>query len=660
MSTIPTNLARVPNFLASQIMLASIQNSNQRLLQTQVQISTGKAVNRPSDNVVAASSIGVLDDLLERRDQRLKNLSHADAVLNTADGALAEASDNLLQAKEVGLGQIGVGSDADTRKTEARVIDGILNSLLQTANSKYQDLYLFGGTSTARQPMVDLLGGLRYTGQGEGLITDSGLNSTGRITTSGEEVFGSLSARVQGSADLDPQLTGSTRLLDLNGARGLGVTLGTINVDVGGTDVSVDLSDAATADDVITALQTAIQTVDAGATVSIDAGTGNRFAIAGNTVAITISDLGADGAAADLGLTGTYAIAGGTGQDIDPKLTERTSLSSLTGVTVPLGTIRLANGGQTRDLDLSSAQTVQDVMNAVAGLNIGIRVEVADTADRLNFINELSGGQMSIGEVAGGTTATELGVRSFTGSTLLSDFNNGRGVSIATGGVDPVSGLPDPTRDVDFTISLKDGTSFDVDLEDVATVQDVLDQINAAATTAGLAVPADFEAALATDGNGITLTDNTVGANPTAVTAQNNSQAADDLGILGSTTSATLAGEDRATVAVDSLFSHLIALRDALDADDSRGINFAVQGLDTDIARLAEARADIGVRAKRVSDAITHEQDLMIQDKSLKSNLQDLDMTEAAVRFSTLQQQLQAGLITTTKASSLSLLDFLQ
>ena len=33
--------------------------------------------------------------------------------------------------------------------------------------------------------------------------------------------------------------------------------------------------------------------------------------------------------------------------------------------------------------------------NAVKGLNIGIRVEIADTGDRLNFVNELSGGQMS-------------------------------------------------------------------------------------------------------------------------------------------------------------------------------------------------------------------------------------------------------------------------
>jgi len=659
MSAIPSNLARVPNALATQIMLGSITSTNQRLLQTQIQISSGKRINHPSDDIISASAVNVLDQVLERREQRLRNLSHAESVLNTADAALAEATESLLESKEIGLGQVGVGSDADTRRAQANVIDQILAGMMGLANRTYQDMHIFGGTATADTPITELLGYYRYRGQGDGLVTDLGLANTVPITSSGEQVFGALSARVEGEFDYDPVMTTGTRLLDLNGARNRGVSLGAINVDVGGTDLTVDLSDAATIDDVITALNTAIQTVDAGATVAIDGATGNRFAISGNAVTITIADLAADSAAADLGLTGTYLAGGGTGSDVDPRLTERTALADISSLTLPLGTIRLENGGQTRDLDLSGAQTIQDIQNLVAGLDIGIRVEIADTGDRLNFINELSGGDMSIGEVAGGTTATDLGVRSFTGSTLLTDFNNGRGVEFRTGSVNPVTGLPDPALDVDFAITLKDGTTFDVDLEDITTVQDVLDQINAAAAGAGLAIPADFQAALAADGNGIELTDNTVGSAIT-VTPRNGSNAAADLGILGTSSSATLTGEDRATVAVESVFTHLVWLRDALRNNDERGIGFALQGIEADISRVAEARADVGVRTRRVADAKTREEDQKIQDTSLKSQFQDLDFTEAAIRFANLQQQLQAGLITATRASSLSLLDFLR
>ena len=661
MSAIPSNLSRVPNMLSSQILLGSIQSTNQRLLNAQIQLATGRMVNRPSDNAVSASTIGVLDDILERREQRLRNLSHAEAVLNSTDGALGEASNILLEAKGIGLSQVGVGSDAQTRANQAQVIDAMLSEMVRIGNSKFQQIHLFGGSATSQEPFAELLGRYEYRGTGQGLVTDLGLSRSVAITTSGAAAFGALSARVNGERDLDPQMVADTRLGDLNGARGLGVSLGSVNVDVGGTDITVDLSTAHTVADVASLLQDAIQTVDAAATVSIDAATGNRFAIAANTVAITISDLSTPATAADLGLSGTYAIAGGTGADVNPALTAQTPLDALSGVTVPLGTIRLVNGGQTRDLDLSGASTVQDVMNLVAGLKIGIRVEIASTGDRLNFINTLSGapsGAMSIGEVTGGSTATQLGVRSLSGSTLLADFNDGRGVQIKTGGVNPITGLPDPALDQDFRITLKDGRTFDVDLEDVETVQDVLDQINVAASAAGVTA-LEFQAGLASMGNGLALTDNTVGTT-TSVTVLNASAAAADRGILGSTTSATLAGEDRATVAVDSVFSHLMALRDALQANDERGIELATGKLDADITRVASARADVGVRTRRVTDAAGREEDLKIQDTGLKSQVQDLDYTEAAVRFAGLQQQLQAALMTAGQTQSLSLLDFLR
>lgn len=652
MTTIPSNLARVPNLLSSRIMLSSISRSSRDLLNMQVKMASGKAINRPSDDAIGTSAVSVLDDLIEQRDQRLRNLSHADAVLNNVDAALGDVSGILLEAKGIASSQIGIGSDEQTRQNQAQIIDAMLSEVISIANRKYQQIYFFAGNATDRPPIVSLQNGLQYQGQGDGLTTDIGLSRDLPITVSGADAFGALSARVQGSRDLDPILTLQTRLVDLNGARGLGVSLGTVNVDVNGTDVTVDLSGAHTVGDVIDTLQTAIQTVDAGAIVQIDPATGNRFEIIPTLGPITISDPEVDATAADLGLNTTFPLGGGAGADVDPRLTEHSLVTSLTGVTAPLGVIRLSNVGQTRDLDLSGAQTIRDIMNLVEGLDLGIRVEIAPTGDRLNFINELSGGQMSIAEVAGGTTATELGVRSFAAETLLADFNDGLGVQIRSGSVDPETGLPDPAADEDIQITTHDGTVFAVDFAGAETVQDILDAINAAS---GGTVTAD----LAADGNGIQLTDNTAGANDFTVARLNGSFAGEDLGILGSTAGATLVGEDRATVAVDSVFSHLMALRDALESNDERGIMLAGEKLETDISRVAETRAEVGVRNRRVTDATTREEDLQIQDQGLKSQIQDLDFTEAALRFGLLQQQLQAGLTTASQISYLSLLDFL-
>ena len=243
MSSIPSNLARVPNILASQIVRSSLARTQQDILRLQIQLATGKAVTRASGNPVAASSISVLDDLIERRDQRLRNLSHGDSVLGNIDAALGEASEMLLEAKGIGSSQIGVGSDAETRKNQAQVIDAMINQLIGIANRQFQDIYFFGGDETANPPIVELLGGLQYRGVGDGMTTDLGSAGPIPITMSGEDAFGTLSARVQGAVDLNPTMTANTRLLDLTGARGCGISLGTINAAVNGLAVAVDLGE---------------------------------------------------------------------------------------------------------------------------------------------------------------------------------------------------------------------------------------------------------------------------------------------------------------------------------------------------------------------------------------------------------------------------------
>jgi flagellar hook-associated protein 3 FlgL len=656
MTNIPSNLVRVPNALSAQIILEALQRTQRSVLDTQIQLATGQRVNRASDDALATSLISVLDDVVERRDQWLRNLSHADAVLNNVDAALADASDLMIEAQGIASSQIGVGSDEETRRNQAAVVNSMVNELFTIANRQFQQVHLFGGNATADAPMLELLGGIRYQGAGGGLSTDLGLHGPLAITLSGEQAFGALSSRVEGHVDLDPAMVGDTRLTDLNGARGLGVTPGEINVDVGGTDVTVDLSEANTVQNVIDLMESAIQAVDPAFTMAL-APAGDAFTLTpGAGVPLVITDLTGGTTAADLGLAGTFPGGAATAcADIDPKLTEQTPVTCLNGVAAPLGMIRIENAGQVRDLDLSAAATVGDVINAVEGLNLGVRVEIADSGDRLNFINELSGGRMSIGEVAGGATATQLGVRTLAAWTRLDDFNDGLGVQVRSGSVDPVTGLPDPEADMDFRITAKDATIVEVDLAGAETVQDVLDAINNAAGVAGIPLSAD----LASDGNGIRISDTTVGAGDLAVEALNGSFAAEDLGIVGSTDGAILIGEDRAAVAVESVFSHLMSLRDALLTDDQRGITLAAGKFEADVSRLAEARANVGVRSRRVSDAVDREEDLRIQDMALRSQVQDLDYTEASLRFTTLQQQLQAGLLTAQQVTSLSLLDFL-
>ncbi|MEX2218489.1 MAG: flagellin [Phycisphaerales bacterium] len=680
MSSIPSNITRVPTLLMATAAGSTIARTNLSLFQVQAQLASGKAITRFSDDAAKAAAIAILDSRLERADQRLRNLQHADSALSTLDQALGDASDLVLEAKSIASAQVGTGATASERAAQAQVVESLIQSLFGISNRQGVAGSIFGGGNTGSPAIEAMLGGYRYLGRGNGLLTDLDLGSGVPITLGGSSL-GSTSARIRGTADLDPALTLDTRLADLGGARGLGVTPGRIEFSFnGGARIPVDLTGADSAQHVANALTAAIRDYEQANSVTIlgpggvsVAGGGFSLDVAAGTLqfhdtgsGITAQDLGLADAAGTLAFTSTSA----SGLELDPKLTWRTPISALRGVVGGLGQIKVSNLGQSRTIDLSSAQTLGDVRNALQSAGLGLRVELNQAGTGFDVLNEVAAGRnqaLSIEEIAGnGLTATRLGIRSFTGLTRIADFNDGRGVQIVDGKTDPVSGLPSAAANADFTITLGDpgSTSFTVDLrpQDMASVQSVIDRINAEAAAAGINVPADFNASLADGANGIALAQNPAWTGSPSIKQENNSPAAEQLGLLAGSfdvTTGVWQGADRATVRVDNLFTHLIDLRDALMSNDTTGITLAGERLESSVKRLAETRALVGGYAKRVIDGTVRQEDLNVLDQKARSQLQDTDFTEAATRFSLLQTQLQAALTVTAQSFSRSLLDFL-
>jgi len=139
----------------------------------------------------------------------------------------------------------------------------------------------------------------------------------------------------------------------------------------------------------------------------------------------------------------------------------------------------------------------------------------------------------------------------------------------------------------------------------------------------------------------------------------NGSNALIDLGLDVPSSGARIVGEDRAMVAVEGLFTHLMDLRDALLGDDVTGIALAADRLEGDLDRLGRVQAEVGIRTNRITDAMTRIEDTIMMDEQLRSRILDLDYTEASIRYASLQQQLQAGMATAARTVSMTLLDYL-
>ena len=647
--------SRVPTLLSGRLMGGSIAQTQREMLDLQLGFASGTRLQRGSDDPRATRAIQLLQSSMDRRDQRLNAISWGEAVLGRVDSSLSSLTDLVTEARALAVGQSDDSADADSRAAQAVVVSSMIDQLFAEANADWQGLHIFGGQNGGQRPFASFLGGVRYLGSGAGLVNDNGLGLP--ITLSGDEAFGAVSARVAGQVDLNPALSNGVYLEDLGGVDGEGVTGGIVELTVGANTTEVDLSGAATVGEVLDRLQAELDNIAPGSTVSTD---GSRFSF---TVA-GADDLTVVGVAGDvgsgLGLEGTF-VAGATttGGDTQPKLLGRTRIADLEGLSGPLGSIRLENGGNVQAIDLSGAETIADLQNLIDSADLGIRLEVVQDGT-LSMLNEVSGTWMSVGE-DGGDTATLLGLRSMGLDTPLSVFNDGDGVPIRSGSVDPETGLPDTAADVDFTISLADGRSFEVDLAGVETVGDVLATLQAAAGAATPPIgPAEFTAELATTGNGIVLTDNSGGVTGTfTVTPANGSRAAQALGLLAPVSGNVISGEDRSMVAVESLFTHLKALEKALLQNENWSIEQAAIDLQDDLDRLIGVRGAAGARGERLLLAKDRESELSIMEASLLGEARDLDLTDAALQLTNLEQQLQATLAVTARMQQLTLLNWL-
>lgn len=670
MSSIPANLGRVPNLLNTQLLMRHLTGTNLGLLQAQEQLSTGRRINRGSDDAIGSAMVGLLDAKLETTRQREKNLAHASSTLNTIDAILGEISDLSQEARSIGLSQIGVGSDTTTRLQQSQVIGQLKNELFQAMNRDFVGISLFAGSQTNAPAYESFYGGYRYLGDNDGLMTDLGYGLEFPITLGAHTAIGATSARVQGDVNLNAILTPNTYLRDLRGPMTINGDMGTMNITIDdGTDtvsIAVNLSNAETAGDVQAILNHAIENAMPGALAGAGIGiTTDRFSVAvqpGYT--ITFEDGGVGQTASSLGLdsanfTAGFAVKPDPTAGLNPRITDRTLIGDLDPAdALQYGNIRFTNGERSGTVSVDPSMSIGEFREEVDRLNLGISVQINENGDSLDVVNHVAGLRMSVSEVGGALMATTLGIRSMQASTPTTQLNDGRGVQIADGNMDPDTGLPDDQYNRDFRVILSDGSSFTVDLrpEDILTIQTVIDRINQEAVAQGALL---FTASLNPDGNGIMLAD-TIGGGQAISVESLNGYAAEDLGLLNGTSAAgQFIGEDRATVRVDSLFSSLIDLERALASDDERGIQFATELFNVDIDRVATARAVVGSRAQRVESATSRLADEWLRDESIRSSIRDIDPYAVTTQFQLLQTQLQTTIAAAAQIQPLSLLNYL-
>jgi flagellar hook-associated protein 3 FlgL len=214
--------------------LAGLQVNLDRTGKLQQQLSSGRLISRPSDSPTGTVSALQIRAEIRANEQYVRNAENGVGWLSTIDGTLSGALENVQRVRGLTLQGLNTGgNDAQSREALATEIDQIRAGLIQTANTKYLDRPVFGGTTPGA---VAYSPAGTFVGDTTPVVRSVGDNVDLRVDYSGEEVFGTGATQLfTVLADISNHLRNDptqldTDLANLDTARG---TMQTAVADIG-------------------------------------------------------------------------------------------------------------------------------------------------------------------------------------------------------------------------------------------------------------------------------------------------------------------------------------------------------------------------------------------------------------------------------------------
>ncbi|MEP6875397.1 MAG: flagellar hook-associated protein FlgL [Burkholderiales bacterium] len=348
--------------------LDALMERQAKLSGTQQQMTTGKRVNRASDDPAAAARAERALAAEQRTVANQRGVDASNTAMTLTDSAIGDATELLQQAREA---MVSAGNATYTdaeRTTVANQLSDLRQQLLAVANrTDGSGKYLFGGQGASQPPFADVLGGVAYQGtsgqaqaaSGEPLPLTTDGASTWMTARTGNGVFATRAVTSTGTAWIDggnvtnpSAVTGSTYSVQFS-------------VLAGATTYSVLKDGVATAQtNVAFTPGQAVQVDGLAAAISGQPANGDVFELAPSSASLSVFDT-IDKAIADL------KIPGRTGSQIAQ--TNSTNLGSLDSVLGQMSAVRAQVG--------SALNRVDSVTTRLSALKLSSQTEQSNAAD---------------------------------------------------------------------------------------------------------------------------------------------------------------------------------------------------------------------------------------------------------------------------------------
>lgn len=617
-------VARVSNLMLAERMLRNIQKDLSDLAKTHEQFSSGRIFSKPSENPFGfMTSLRVREMLTAQHryaatiEGGISNLEFSESLLSSVNGIIQRSQEMAILASNSPMSDTAASSLAEELRQ-------LLDEVMSLANSQNGGRYVFAGTRTDKKPFefgVDNLGQqyVVYRGniQEHRVQVDQGILVTDNMN--GLETFFASIGTIRSAALVsDPTATLVTALPNAPVPS---------NGDFSGTFLVNGATITVTATDTLETLRDKINHANVDVVASIDPL--NRLVVQSYRSTQVHLEEGTSNVLQALGLLGTVE-----GTMIGAGLTDATSLGAI-GL-ANLEGIRLEQGDQTLDVDLSSAATLGDVLTLInsSGLNVNAYINANQTGINIASLD----------------TSKEL---------KISDTRRIFGSSFGIGIDDnmPLFALGVTPGVIEIQ---NDDLIFQVDLSTANTIGDILAAINSAPGNGGV------RAVINANGTGIDIL-SPYQSGSLEVREVGGGTMAFDLGILdiqnkNSATSLGLVGEGKLDeTKPESLFQTMLELETMIrSGNQESNIMSKHSELQRELDAMLSVRARSGTRVSNMQNLRNNYLDREVFLTDMLSKNEDADLAALVVQLQTQQTSIEAAMQSGATVLQNSLLNFLR
>lgn len=180
---------RVSENMLVQNFLRNLHSAQGRLFERNLEVTSGKKLNRPSDGPSDSARLVRLRDDVSRINQYYRNINQADLMLGSTEEVLNNLTNLTIKVQErAGYGVNGTMTQED-RNAIAAELRSLQEEMVRIASTKVSGKYLFSGSQVSTPPLLMTAGSYTYQGDDRALMIEISQGEKIQVNVTGSESF---------------------------------------------------------------------------------------------------------------------------------------------------------------------------------------------------------------------------------------------------------------------------------------------------------------------------------------------------------------------------------------------------------------------------------------------------------------------------------------